>query len=240
MSCTELSRRARRSALVAALVVTSGCGEPTPRELSIGETQRSAAIAWIEALHQLHGRDARGLGPDGAMAAAAQLVGQLGLLLQPVGGPGLDALPPPMSTAERAGRGGDDCATMADGITIFDCATAWGSIAGFIAVTGDETSFELVVELTAVLDLTIATTGLIVVTESTLTGHVDTSLVMSPDAVAIEITTATDYDVVLTDGCPTGGSAVVDASWTVDGEAASSAITVAFGPECGEVALFVG
>ncbi len=158
------------------------------------------------------------------------------------------ALSPSIAVAnggdERASALGDDCVSVSgDTITYNNCSWVYGSIDGWITTSGDHLSFDLEVAYVDgdyYLDLDMK--GDIVASDTQFLGDFSYNIEARFGEVTLSYKLDGEFDVVITDGCATGGYLEIHGD-IVASSAGNSAnwngwVRAEFGPTCGAVRLY--
>ena len=134
----------------------------------------------------------------------------------------------------------DDCHTVSgDTITYTDCEFDEGfTLNGSFTVTETSLTIDLTMEGTQEgMTMSMSMQGAISFSDTALTGNLSLDVDATANGQAYNYNIDAEYDVVLTDGCATGGTMVIDGSWNYGQSNADVTAYIEFGPTCGEAVV---
>lgn len=225
--------------LVASLVLVSiaACGGS---DKDPGTVNPQSARTSIDQVGQVNAAMNASNGAMAASAVAAMTAAGQGIVSPAAPGSRLGILPDhlPRSLVSSAATGTATCTPTGCTFTNFgddSPGNAW-TIDGTISKSGDTITFDLAYDITsggAAVDWNID--GAVTVTPTSLDGTVHSSGTSSAQGTSVDWDVDVAYDaVVLTGGCPTGGSVTASTSYQVMGQGYDVEGTITFGPNCGD------
>lgn len=141
---------------------------------------------------------------------------------------------PDLATADFS-----DCYTVSgDTITYSDCESEGFTLDGTLTVTETSLSIDITMEGTEEgMTMSMTMQGALSFSDTALTGDLSLDVEGTTNGQNVTFNIDAEYDVVLTDGCATGGTMVVDGSWSYGQSNADVTAYIEFGPTCGEAVV---
>jgi len=142
----------------------------------------------------------------------------------------------------------DQCVTESGGtVTYNQCDFNGTKVNGTVKIQGDVISIDLTIEASGgisggVSSVNLHYVGSVTVSDTKIDGSLDvTTDVGTTEYGTVSANTSVDFNaIVVTSGCATGGSMDVNSVTSAAGHSYTTAVTVTFGPNCGDMTMTGG